>query len=750
MELSQQKKRTTMATSTVSFPDPDRVKTEEEEEEVNDNPIEQVRLTVPITDDPTQPVLTFRTWVLGILACALLAFVNQFFGYRQNQLSVGSVTAQIVVLPLGKLMAATLPTKKFRFPFSDKTWSLNPGPFNMKEHALITILASCGASGVYAIYIITMIKAFYKRQLHPGAAFLLAQTTQLLGYGWAGLFRKILVDSPFMWWPSNLVQVSLFEALHETDKRVRGGGMTRLQFFMTVFVCSFAYYIIPGYLMPSISTISVICLVWTRSVTAQQVGSGLNGLGLASFGLDWATVSSFLGSPIAYPLHVIFNSFFGFLVLIYVVLPIAYWGNFHNAKRFPIFSSNTFDGLGHPYDIDRIIDAKDFQIDLKAYDSYSKVNLSIFFAFVYGLSFATLTATISHVALFDGKDLFRKATAASKARFADVHTRIMKKNYEVVPQWWFILVLGVSFVLALVAVEGFGKQLQLPWWGLVLACILALVCTLPIGIVQATTNNQVGLNVITELMIGYAYPGKPLANVAFKTYGYISMSQALSFVQDFKLGHYMKIPPKSMFIAQLVGTLVGSTVHFATAWWILSSVPHVCGSPWTCPGSDVFYSASIIWGVVSPRRMFGDLGIYKEQYWFFLVGALAPVPVWFLSRKFPEKRWIKLIHMPVILGASSSMPPARAVHYWTWAAVGVFFNYFVYNRHKGWWAKHAYILSAAMDAGVAFMGILLFFALNTYDVYGPEWWGLEASDHCTLAKCPTAPGVVVKGCPAVV
>ncbi|CAN1753498.1 Oligopeptide transporter 1 [Linum perenne] len=727
MELSQQKKRTTMATSTVSFPDPDRVKTEEEEEEVNDNPIEQVRLTVPITDDPTQPVLTFRTWVLGILACALLAFVNQFFGYRQNQLSVGSVTAQIVVLPLGKLMAATLPTKKFRFPFSDKTWSLNPGPFNMKEHALITILASCGASGVYAIYIITMIKAFYKRQLHPGAAFLLAQTTQLLGYGWAGLFRKILVDSPFMWWPSNLVQVSLFEALHETDKRVRGGGMTRLQFFMTVFVCT------------------------------QQVGSGLNGLGLASFGLDWATVSSFLGSPIAYPLHVIFNSFFGFLVLIYVVLPIAYWGNFHNAKRFPIFSSNTFDGLGHPYDIDRIIDAKDFQIDLKAYDSYSKVNLSIFFAFVYGLSFATLTATISHVALFDGKDLFRKATAASKARFADVHTRIMKKNYEVVPQWWFILVLGVSFVLALVAVEGFGKQLQLPWWGLVLACILALVCTLPIGIVQATTNNQVGLNVITELMIGYAYPGKPLANVAFKTYGYISMSQALSFVQDFKLGHYMKIPPKSMFIAQLVGTLVGSTVHFATAWWILSSVPHVCdidnlpeGSPWTCPGSDVFYSASIIWGVVSPRRMFGDLGIYKEQYWFFLVGALAPVPVWFLSRKFPEKRWIKLIHMPVILGASSSMPPARAVHYWTWAAVGVFFNYFVYNRHKGWWAKHAYILSAAMDAGVAFMGILLFFALNTYDVYGPEWWGLEASDHCTLAKCPTAPGVVVKGCPAVV
>lgn len=35
----------------------------------------------------------------------------------------------------------------------------------------------------------------------------------MLGYGWAGLFRKFLVDSPYMWWPSNLVQVSLFRSL---------------------------------------------------------------------------------------------------------------------------------------------------------------------------------------------------------------------------------------------------------------------------------------------------------------------------------------------------------------------------------------------------------------------------------------------------------------------------------------------------------------------------------------------------------
>lgn len=74
-------------------------------DEVNDSPMEQVRLTVPITDDPTLPCLTFRTWFLGILSCAILAFVNQFFYYRQNALTITSVSAQILVLPAEKFMA---------------------------------------------------------------------------------------------------------------------------------------------------------------------------------------------------------------------------------------------------------------------------------------------------------------------------------------------------------------------------------------------------------------------------------------------------------------------------------------------------------------------------------------------------------------------------------------------------------------------------------------------------------------------
>lgn len=151
----------------------------EGDKEVNDSPIEEVRLTVPITDDPSLSALTFRTWFLGTISCFLLAFVNQFFSYRQNPLSVGSISAQILVLPIGHLMAATLPSKQIKFPFTNWSFSLNPGPFNMKEHVLITIFASCGSSGIYAVGIITIVKAFYHRTLHPLAAMLLVQTTQV-------------------------------------------------------------------------------------------------------------------------------------------------------------------------------------------------------------------------------------------------------------------------------------------------------------------------------------------------------------------------------------------------------------------------------------------------------------------------------------------------------------------------------------------------------------------------------------------
>ena len=76
-------------------------------------------------------------------------------------------------------MEASLPKKTLKIPATSWSISLNPGPFNLKEHVLITIFANSGSNSVYAVGIVTIVKAFYGGKLHPLAALSLAQSTQV-------------------------------------------------------------------------------------------------------------------------------------------------------------------------------------------------------------------------------------------------------------------------------------------------------------------------------------------------------------------------------------------------------------------------------------------------------------------------------------------------------------------------------------------------------------------------------------------
>ncbi len=81
--------------------------------------------------------------------------------------------------------------------------------------------------------------------------------------------------------------------------------------------------------------------------------------------------------------------------------------------------------------------------------------------------------------------------------------------------------LDIVIVFAMSAVTVEVWPTETPIWGLVLALSVAAIYIVPTGMIQAITNQQIGLNVLTELIAGYALPGKPLALMIFKTYGYI-------------------------------------------------------------------------------------------------------------------------------------------------------------------------------------------------------------------------------------
>ncbi|KAK1274256.1 Oligopeptide transporter 5 [Acorus gramineus] len=333
----------------------------------------------------------------------------------------------------------------------------------------------------------------------------------------------------------------------------------------------------------------------------------------------------------------------------------------------------------------------------------------------------------------------------------------MKKNYAQIPQWWFYAILIPMIILAIFSAEMYKTELQVSFWSILLASGLALICILPMAVIDATTGQYIDLKVIFDIVGGYLYHGRPLAKMTFGLYGTVGLRQALLFLRDFKMCHYMKIPPRSMFLVQIMGTLISTTVQFFMQWYILSSVKNICepdklpkGSPWTCPFERQRFMNNVIWGLVGPAQVFFPFGQYSKLFISFVVGVVATIFMWFLARRYPDKQWIKLINIPLILSGATGIPPATTVNYWSWFTVGVLFNYIVYRRYKGWWAKYNYVLSNALDAGCAFMALLVTGMIQLpAGIYGIDWWGLDAGDHCPLASCPTAPGVVVDGCPII-
>ena len=99
----------------------------------DESPYPEVRSAVSNTDDPDVPVMTIRTWVLGLVWAILLSGLNQFFFFRFPSVTVTAIVAQLLSFPMGRLWALIVPS------WSILGLPLNPGPFNVKEHVLITV-----------------------------------------------------------------------------------------------------------------------------------------------------------------------------------------------------------------------------------------------------------------------------------------------------------------------------------------------------------------------------------------------------------------------------------------------------------------------------------------------------------------------------------------------------------------------------------------------------------------------------------
>ena len=112
-----------------------------------DYPIPLVAKTVDLHNDFDEPILTFRFWVLTTFWVVVGCAISTLYYFKPYYQDLGSFTVQLLSWGMGNAMARYLPTRKwsvFGWQFT-----MNPGPWNAKEHASI-VVAYWGSVSVFS------------------------------------------------------------------------------------------------------------------------------------------------------------------------------------------------------------------------------------------------------------------------------------------------------------------------------------------------------------------------------------------------------------------------------------------------------------------------------------------------------------------------------------------------------------------------------------------------------------------------
>lgn len=233
---------------------------------------------------------------------------------------------------------------------------------------------------------------FYGFDIPTGFSIMAVICCQLGGYGIAGLSRVWLVEPATIIWPGVLSNVALLSSLHSRANAVADGWrITRIKFFMVVGGAAFVWYWFPGLIFTGLTYFTWICWIAPNNLAVNQVFGMVTGLGLFPLTFDWSMVA-YNTNPLLSPHWAAVNVFAGFVVFFWIVTPGLFYTNTWFTSYLPLCTADVYDRFGQLYNTTKVITNNFF--DQEKYEAYSPPYLPATFAFVYGLSFASITRQV--------------------------------------------------------------------------------------------------------------------------------------------------------------------------------------------------------------------------------------------------------------------------------------------------------------------------------------------------------------------
>ncbi|CAK7200166.1 hypothetical protein SEUCBS139899_002857 [Sporothrix eucalyptigena] len=694
-----------------------------------DYPIPLVAKTVDLHNDFDEPILTFRFWLLTTFWVVVGCAISTLYYFKPYYQDLGSFTVQLLSWGMGDAMARYLPTRKFSI--FGWQFSMNPGPWNAKEHALIVVAYWGSCYTAYGLGPLSALELYYDRKINPGWGICFLLTSQMLGYGFVGLFRDILVRPPKIFYPGVLPNVQLFNAMHKNPSVTSKS----IKFFAIVGCATFCYQWLPSMLFPMLSSLPVLCYMAHGNWKGFLAGSGYYGFGILDFSLDWNYISFF--SPLYIPLWSNASQIGGALIACWLIYPILYFCNVLGAQTYPPMSSDTFDTTGNSYDVSAVLTPQ-YTLNQTAMDAYSQPRWSTSYAMNFFFGFACSTGAILYSILFYGKDSYQAVVNAWKNRrsdYDDPYLKLMSRTARV-PHWWYLVILGLCMALSIGCL--YGADLGLPWWGFIVICIISIICTFPNGILYGIAGMQVGMSYLAEILSGAMFSGNPSAVLACIVYSSQLLVQNINLTSDYKFGFYMKIPEKHMFVAQIYGTLLGPFINYGVMRLVIDKigkdvlVGNVASNAWDALQTRNYYSLSVIWGIIGPKVLFAKGSEYNWIYYAFFIGPALVGLVYIVHHFKPHWELETRFNPVVIMYGATLFPVYQTTNLMTSGLLAMFFMGYMLRYHPAWFRKYNYLLGIGLDSGTQICSTVIMFAINLTNTAMPYWWGNNAIaiDRC--------------------
>ncbi|SZF01377.1 unnamed protein product [Blumeria hordei] len=713
---------------------------------VSRNAQDMVLRALKTDDDPSLNPWTLRMFLIGIGLSSFGSILATIFMFKPQSVSVSVIFMSIISYFIGNAMATFLPSKGLI-----GRW-INPHSFNSKEHIAIIIMSHSASGAAYATEVLAAQKLYYNNVPSSLIAILLLLSSQLLGYGMAGLLRQALVYPTAMIWPQILPICSLIETLH----RDRGEMKKRFKFFWIILIIVTVWEIFPQYIMPVLTGVSVFCLANQKSLVFTNIFGGSNGnegLGLFSISFDWLYISS---APLFVPLITLVNSFMGYILGVGLIIGL-YYGNVWNAMSFPFLAQQLFSRESNSshfeiYNQTAILDT-DLKLNITAIDDSGVPFFSASLASHLLTTNLGMGATVLHVFLWHRKDLriifdglkhwklsnlipsqlFKNRISDQPEQSCEIDSSKLDPHYRQmlayaeVPATWYLCVLILSISLAMFC--SYTLESTLPWWALLIAVFLGFLCTLSFGILSGRLGFHVPITSTMQMIGGVLLTGRPVANMYFVLFGANSQIQALNLVMSLKFGQYSKLSPKCTFAVQILGTLFGAIINYILMSTITTNQREILLSTqgtniWSGQAIQSFNSNAIAFGAL-PKYLFGVGRAYQFVIFALPIGFIAPLPFYFLHRRFPSLGFDKIV-TPVIfwfmgflaIGINSSVP--------MFFAVGFIVQFYVRKRYPEWFVRYNYLLAAAISGGTELMVFITTFGVQGIigkEVPFPPYWG---------------------------